>query len=221
MNMTKKLILGLTAFVASFHLVFAVTLTKEVTEKVVIPVAVEGRICVFDEANQQCLKPEEPIVFGTSLVYPKGSTQTPTPLTFFFFRNKIYRSTQLTYKSDSGGKPTSQTGTASFVAPSGVETARAFNYTTNLNPNGTFITQMIDEFAKKFYPGKGAYQDLKIEFLAPTPSGSSESTENQIEALQKQIEELKSEIGRPAVVTETLLLRKVVREVTDITWEPK
>lgn len=93
--MNKKLfsVVFIASFVLSVGLVvFAITLTKEFTEKVIVPIATSGTVCLWDAVNNQCLQAPEPVVFGEADVYPTWGGG-PYPITLIVFRDNIYRST--------------------------------------------------------------------------------------------------------------------------------
>lgn len=77
----------------------AITLTKEMTEKVVIPFAIKGGACLWDSATNNCLGPNEDIVFGQADVYPKNNAITSSMI-IIVFKDKLYRSTVTYYKYD-------------------------------------------------------------------------------------------------------------------------
>ena len=158
--------------------VYAVTLTADMTEKVDIPVATYATVCVWDSINQKCIRDSEPILFGSAFVYPKKSPM-PTILTFFFFRDKVYRSTQLSYPSwYNENIPEKESGITSLVDETGIESAEAFKYQITFNSGGKFITIPVDEFAKRTFPQGGTTKDLTINF--PTEILKLQSIEKEI-----------------------------------------
>jgi len=110
----KKLPIILLAIFLSVIAVYAITLTKEATEKVVVPFAIKGDVCLWDSATNQCLEPNENIIFGRAEAYPiiyttvvregeapvrvRGESTRPHSMILIIFKDKLYRSTTISYE---------------------------------------------------------------------------------------------------------------------------
>lgn len=160
--MDKKLFLFLLIFLALFNamLVFSLTLTKDLTRLVVVPLAVSGEVCLWDSVNNQCLQSNEPIVFGKAEVYPTFGGG-PFPMTLIVFRNNIYRSTGTGYSyyqencrriewydpvkgagyydvCDTILGPKEEHGGGSLVTETGLEQIDVFGYKIFYNQDGSY-----------------------------------------------------------------------------------
>lgn len=161
-----KIIIWAVTFLVFFSfIVFALTFTKEYTERVEIPRAFVGYMCLWDETSQQCIEPPQEndmIVFGNALVY--GTPQTgvgPFDLNIFYFHGNLYRDTgrsvqylqtncrnetyekegrtEITEICDSDySKKVSEMGGGSIVMETGVEIQAKSNYVIYFNEDGSF-----------------------------------------------------------------------------------
>lgn len=97
--MIKKslLIFSLVVLLISVVAVYSITLTRESTDLVRIPVAIRAEVCLWDESLNSCLGENKEVVFGHADVYPiRDPPLSETALMeLFIFDNMVYRSTTL------------------------------------------------------------------------------------------------------------------------------
>jgi len=144
---------------------FALTFTRDLTEKVEIPIAFVGYMCLWDEANQQCIQPpqeSDTIVFGAALLYPTPQiTGGPYDVNLFYFHNTLYRDTGMgiqylqtncrneTYEKEGitgtteicdsdYSRKVSEMGGGSIVTETGIEINDKFGYEIYFNEDNSF-----------------------------------------------------------------------------------
>jgi len=160
--MDKKLFLfiSIVFVLLSAVIVSAITLTKDYTRLVVVPIAVSGQVCLWDSNQSKCTQDSEPIVFGTAEVYPTFSS-APVNMTLIVFRDNIYRSTGSGYiyyqencRTIEEYDPVKGTlqkevcdttlglkeedGGGSLVTETGLEQNDVFHYKIFYNPDGSY-----------------------------------------------------------------------------------
>jgi len=160
--MNKKLFLVTFILFVLFSalVVSAITLTKEFTKLVIVPIATSGTVCLWDSVDSQCLQEPELIVFGKADVYPTFGGG-PYSMTLIVFRNNIYRSTgigMVYYQEnchtvdwydpvkgagqyevcDTTLGPKEEHGGGSLVTETGLEQNDVFGYKIFYNMNGSY-----------------------------------------------------------------------------------
>lgn len=116
-------------------LVLAITLTREATSEVVVPIAARGEVCPWNNETATCIGGNEEVVFGQALVYP-SSGDSPSEMFLLVTSDlSVYRSTGTAPFYD---EPATQTlgdrGRLSRVSPDGSETGEtAGEYEINYN----------------------------------------------------------------------------------------
>ena len=81
----------------------AVTLTRDSTDLVSIPVAIRADVCQWDEEAEICTGPNQEVIFGHALVYPVRDPPLSenVDIEIFVFNNEIYRSMTINPRTSS------------------------------------------------------------------------------------------------------------------------
>lgn len=188
-------------FIFLSSITFALTFTRDLTERVEIPRAFVGYMCLWDEVTQQCIQqPQEndQIVFGEALLYPTPQiTGGPYNVNLFYFQDTLYRSTGMgmqylqincrteTHEKEGRTETTEvcdsdysrkvrETGGGSIVTETGIEINDKFGYEIYFNEDNSF-KDLIMRFRESSNQQQSAASEYNITYKLYSITGTVEN----------------------------------------------
>ncbi len=156
--MNKKFVLLFVILATT--LVLAITLTREATREVTIPIAARGVVCPWNNETQTCTGANEEIVFGQARVYPTTGDSPSEMFLIIMSDLRVYRSTGTAPFYDEAETETlGDRGRLSRVSPDGSETGETVGG-YEITYQGVGIRTAEDEIPNY---SEDSYQDLTFD----------------------------------------------------------